>query len=94
MTSPHENESPFSWLKQITGPVGALVIAVFGIYYLGSFIDKMANRHFQVIDTMIEEQKEDRKQENENMKQLTINMNELTNQIEQLKECCKDSPQP
>ena len=84
-----EQPAPFAWIKQITGPVGALVICVFGIYFLGKFIDKMAERHFAVIDTMVEEQKEDRKQETENMLQVSKNLNELTNQIEKLKECCK-----
>ena len=84
------NDEQMNWLKQITGPAGALVICCFGIYFLGGFIDKMAERHFTMIDQMIEEQKEGRIAQTENMMQVSKNLNELTIQIEKMKSCCEN----
>tara|TARA_Y100000592_G_C5387432_1_gene276514 strand:+ start:612 stop:893 length:282 start_codon:yes stop_codon:yes gene_type:complete len=83
------NEESINWLKQITGPAGALVICCFGIYFLGGFIDKMASRHFVMIDQMIEEQKEARKAQNENMLKVSNNLTELSQQIEKMRSCCE-----
>tara|TARA_B100000519_G_C14201360_1_gene418082 strand:+ start:11 stop:274 length:264 start_codon:yes stop_codon:yes gene_type:complete len=83
-------EENTSWIKQMTGPVGALVICIFGIYFLGKFIDKMAYRHFTAIDQMTEENKEARKEQTENMIKLSENVNELSKQIEKMKECCEN----
>tara|TARA_Y100001938_G_C7921304_1_gene344621 strand:- start:113 stop:394 length:282 start_codon:yes stop_codon:yes gene_type:complete len=83
------NEESINWLKQITGPAGALVICCFGIYFLGGFIDKMATRHFAMIDQMIDEQKEARKTQNENMLQVSNNLTELSQQIEKMRSCCE-----
>lgn len=85
-----KEDNPFAWIKHITGPVGALVIAVFGCYYLGSFVDKMAERHFSVIDGMVEDNKEARKEQTENMIALTENVTELSRQVEKIKECCQN----
>ena len=76
---PEQNENPFGWLRYVTGPAGALVIAIFGIYYLGKFIDKM-----------IDENKESRKEQTQNMIKLTHNVNELSKQVEKMKECCNE----
>ncbi len=78
------------WIKHLTGPASALVIAIFGIYFLGTFIDKMASRHFEAVDKMIDENKESRTQQTEQMIRLTENVNKLTFQIEKMKECCND----
>lgn len=85
-----QEENPFGWLKHVTGPAGALVVMVFGVYFLGQFIDRMANRHFEAIDSMVEENKEARKAQTENMIKLTENVNELSKQVEKMKECCQD----
>ena len=85
-----ESEHPFEWLRYVTGPAGALVIAIFGIYFLGQFIDKMALRHFEAIDEMIADNKESRKEQAENMIKLTEDVNELSKQIEKIKECCNE----
>tara|TARA_Y100000114_G_C11727064_1_gene311558 strand:- start:1010 stop:1282 length:273 start_codon:yes stop_codon:yes gene_type:complete len=87
---PNQEENPFAWLKHVTGPAGALVVMVFGIYFLGQFIDRMANRHFEAIDSMVADNKEARDQQNENMMKLTQNVNELTKQVEKIKECCNE----
>ena len=87
---PEQNENPFGWLRYVTGPAGALVIAIFGIYYLGKFIDKMATRHFEAVDQMIDENKESRKEQTQNMINLTHNVNELSKQVEKMKECCNE----
>ena len=83
-----EKDNSISWIKQLTGPAGALVICVFGIYFLGKFIDKMAARHFEAIDQMTEENKIARKAQTENMIILSENVKELSVQTEKLKTCC------
>ncbi len=78
------------WIKHLTGPASALVIAIFGIYFLSTFIDKMATRHFEAVDKMIEENKEARSEQTEQMIRLTDNVNKMTIQIEKMKECCNE----
>tara|TARA_Y100000593_G_C4294336_1_gene329852 strand:+ start:1610 stop:1882 length:273 start_codon:yes stop_codon:yes gene_type:complete len=84
-----QEENPFGWLKHVTGPAGALVVAVFGIYFLGQFIDKMAERHFEVVDRVVDENKEAREEQTKNMIKLTQNVSELSKQVEKMKECCQ-----
>ena len=95
--SDKKQDSGFEWIRHLTGPVGALVICIAGIYYLGSWIDKMSDRHFEAIDQMVQDSKEDkeiiRKQQNQatkNQTELTISMKDLADQMEKIKECCKN----
>lgn len=83
-------DSKSYWIKHLTGPASALVIAIFGIYFLSTFIDKMATRHFEAVDKMIEENKEARSEQTEQMIRLTDNVNKMTIQIEKMKECCNE----
>ena len=82
-------------LSKLTGPVSALVLCIFGIYYLATWIDKASNRHFASIDTMVEQDKierrdnlEQQKKQTENIVELAENVKELSVQMEKLKDCC------
>ena len=40
---------PETWISKMTGPVSALILCIFGINYLATWIDKMSERHFDSI---------------------------------------------
>tara|TARA_R110002012_G_scaffold155510_2_gene316382 strand:+ start:96 stop:386 length:291 start_codon:yes stop_codon:yes gene_type:complete len=82
-------------ITKLTGPVSALVLCIFGISYLANWIDKASNRHFESIDTMVEQDKierrdslEQQKKQTENIVELTDNVKELAVQMEKMKDCC------
>ena len=88
-------EEQISWISRMTGPVSALVLCIFGIHYLATWIDKASDRHFQSIDSMVEQDKVDRrdnleqqKDQTENMIKLSENVKDLSIQMEKIKECC------
>ena len=87
---------PETWISKMTGPVSALILCIFGINYLATWIDKMSERHFDSIDKMVEEDKIERKEnlqvqklQTQNVKELSENMEELATQMEKLKICCE-----
>ena len=86
-------------LSKLTGPVSALVLCIFGISYLADWIDKASNRHFESIDTMVEQDKierkenlEQQKKQTENIVELSQNVKELSVQMEKMKDCCSKIP--
>ena len=83
-------------ITKLTGPVSALVLCIFGINYLAGWIDKASNRHFETIDTMVEQDKIERKEnleqqrkQTDNIVVLSENVKELSVQMEKVKECCE-----
>ena len=87
---------PETWISKMTGPVSALILCIFGINYLATWIDKMSERQFDSIDKMVEEDKIERKEnlqvqklQTQNVKELSENMKELSLQMEKLKDCCE-----
>ena len=81
------------WIAHLTGPVGALFICIFGIYYLGNFIDKMSDRHFKAIDRFVIENEEARKEQTQQMIILSNSISKLSEEVQKLKECCKEEQQ-
>jgi hypothetical protein len=90
-------EEQISWIARLTGPVSALVLCIFGIHYLATWIDKASDRHFKSIDSMVEQDKVERKENLEQQKEqtkniikLSENVKDLSIQMEKVKECCND----
>ena len=92
----NKNTNQENILSKLTGPVSALVLCIFGIGYLANWIDKASNRHFETIDTLVEEDRierkeniEQQKKQTENIIELSENVKEMSLQMEKVKECCK-----
>ena len=57
-------------LSAVTGPVGALALAVIVLWAMNNWIEYFSEKHFAAVDEMIKDHKEDRQVYKQSIEQL------------------------
>ena len=67
-------------LSAVTGPVGALALAVIVLWAMNNWIEYFSEKHFAAVDEMMADHKEDRQVYQQSIEQLT----------KELRICCEN----
>ena len=81
-------------IQILTGPVAALALCIFAIYYiarwLATHVPVWVNRHLDQFDKIVESHNEDRKAYQEGLETLNTNLSELGQEVDVIKDDVKD----
>ncbi len=69
-------------VDSLTGPGSALVVLAFIVYGLASYIPSIVERHFSLVDRMMEQHETDRDVYQKTMTDLTEEIRQLGNRIQ------------
>ena len=82
------------WIQLLTGPVGALFLAVGALWIIGRWVGKYlpqwVERHLSQFDKLIENQSEDREMHKSALTELSNNLNGVSIEVGLIKENIKE----
>jgi len=77
-------EQAKGWAEILTGPFSALLLCMGIIYSMAVYVPTLTARHFDAVDRMMDEHKQDREIYRESMEKMNDSIKELHHKVDRL----------